>query len=546
MRGRAATLAVHDARLGTEMPTVLIEAPDFFERTEAAEIAAELKDATGLDQVEVAFVPPRFLTKTSSGKFNRRKSRADWIAAREWRNSMGAVDGDPVSEIRAMFPGVPWDQPITEVLDSLSLTVLRIILDGSPVRFQGQLSLAGIVAALEAAASTPAEARSEEGIRIVSLCESTTIATITAANLDQLEQSFGCKVTLEHVCLPPSPVVFSDLIFHDYFQPRLDQAEFAAVSRAMAKLKQASLIMADDLAEMLFLYESTYPALSHNLERDPRADLISYRWPDYVQHHHRLPLTVVGGLDIPLAASSTVLDQMSRYLGIPIFRTARVPGFAEFTREWEYQALDQPLGHRVDPDLLVKNLLRWAQELPAPLARRQLPAGQRLLRSDLNHFCAHNVSQVAVDLIVERYERFCIAGLASSVPYLRRALDRAGKSYVQVPSYAEKILARLDFDYDCLVICGAWGEPPAELDKPIIALQHIGLGWRTRNLGEFAEELGEPEGAYVHSASDWLHLFALERGKDHEQWHATRVETRQTFQKLGRQAAGNGDEASLG
>lgn len=35
------------------------------------------------------------------------------------------------------------------------------------------------------------------------------------------------------------------------------------------------------------------------------------------------------------------------------------------------------------------------------------------------------------------------------------------------------------------------------------------------------------------------HLFALERGKDREQWHATWVETRQTWQKPGRQAAEN-------
>ncbi|BBX47784.1 hypothetical protein GCM10009641_88160 [Mycobacterium cookii] len=542
VRGRAATLAVHDERLGTEMPTVLIEAPDFFERTDAAEIAAELKDATGLDQVEVAFVPPRFLTKTSSGKFNRRKSRADWIAAHEWRN--GAADRDAVAEIRASFPGVAWDQPVTEVLDSLSLTLLRIILDASPVRFQRQQSLAEIVAALEAAGRTPAEAHSEEGIRIVSLSDHTTIATITGEHLDRLGQSLGCKVTLEHVCLPPSPVVFSDLIFHDYFQPRLDQADFGAVSRAMAKLKQASVIVTDDLAEMLFLCEGTYPALSHNLERDPRADLISYRWQDYVQHHHRLPLTVVSGLDVPLGASGTVLDQMSHYLGIPIFRVARVPGFADFTRGWEYQAHGQRLGHRVDPDLLVENLLRWTQDLPAPLARRHLPAGERIQRSDLPHFCAHNVSRAAVDRIVERYDRFCIAGSASSVPYLRRELDRAGKSYVQVPSYAQQILSRLDFDYDCLVICGAMGEPPAELHKPIIALQHIALDWRTRNLGEFAEEVGKLQ-EDVNSGTDWLHLFALERGKDLKQWQATRVETEQEWRELMPQAAGNPADPAL-
>ena len=61
-------------------------------------------------------------------------------------------------------------------------------------------------------------------------------------------------------------------------------------------------------------------------------------------------------------------------------------------------------------------------------------------------------------------------------------------------------------------------------DKPIIALQHIGRDWRTRNLGEFAEEVGRLE-EFVHSGTDWLHLFALERAKDLGHWQATRVET---------------------
>src|SRR6185503_9044157 len=96
-------------------------------------------------------------------------------------------------------------------------------------------------------------------------------------DLQVLEQHFGCRVTFEHVCLPPSAIILSDLIFHDYFQPRLEQAPFDAVNSALNKLKQASLVLAHDIAEMSFLYHSAYPALSHNLERDPRADLISFR-----------------------------------------------------------------------------------------------------------------------------------------------------------------------------------------------------------------------------------------------------------------------------
>ncbi|MBV9757883.1 MAG: AMP-binding protein, partial [Alphaproteobacteria bacterium] len=266
VRGRAAALAIHDERLGTEVPTILIEAPDFFQRTDAAEIATELKERTGLEQIEVAFVPPRFLTKTSSGKINRRISGANWLAVKQSQNDLGGARRDPVGELRASFWAVAWDRPISEVLDSLSLVILGIALDGTHVAHERHWTLNDIAAALQAEA-TAEQPTVRDTIRIVSLADYGTIWHVSEAHLNILEQMLGCKVTFEHVCLPPSAIILSDLIFRDYFQPRLDQAPFVFVDRTLAKLKGASILLIDDMAEMGLLDGLTFCALSHNCER---------------------------------------------------------------------------------------------------------------------------------------------------------------------------------------------------------------------------------------------------------------------------------------
>jgi acyl-CoA synthetase (AMP-forming)/AMP-acid ligase II len=521
VRGRAAAIAVLDERLGTEMPTVLIEALDFFERTDATEIATELKDATGLDQVEVAFVPPRFLTKTSSGKFNRRKSRADWIAAREAQKRSGVIDRDPVSEIRASFEHAGWDAPVGETLDSLSLTVLRIILDATHVRYQAKLTLNEIVAALQNAPTT--KPSTDDGIRIVSLADEFFRTRFTKEHLARLEVEFGCPVSFEHVCLPPSPLLLSDLVFHDYFQPRLEQEAFSAVSRAMAKLRKASLIITDSAAEMLYLYNQTYTTLSHNLERSPRADLISLRWPDYIRNHHLLPLTVVAGYDIPLEASTATLGKLERYLGVPIFKVATLTSFAPFTSGWDYHPNPVSLA-AVDTDKMLDHLLEWVKSLSRPLPKRALEPGSRLVVSDMAHFCSHEFSKVAIEKVIDRFDSFCIAGQAASAPYVEKAIERHGKRHIRVPSFAKEVLDGLSDRFECLLICGAIGTPNTE--KPVVAVQHISQAASKLNLGTFGNEIGEIN-VRGPSNTDWFYDFVFEGNRDVEHRLAARHEVRQ-------------------
>ena len=256
IRGRAVTLALRDDRIGTETPLLLIESQDFFDRDDGPRIGAALTEATGLDQVDVAFVPPRFLTKTSSGKFNRRKSRADWLAVKAAARRSDTGARDPAAEMRASFPSADWDAPVKAVLDSLSQTILRIILEGTDLSFDPDRSLREIESALRMPATAVPD---EVGIRIVSLADRHTVAKLSETHIGRLEETLGCRVTWEHHCLPPSPIVLSDLIFRDYFQPRLDPEPFRAVNSVLESLKNASLIITDDIADLAFLCESTYP-----------------------------------------------------------------------------------------------------------------------------------------------------------------------------------------------------------------------------------------------------------------------------------------------
>ncbi|MYZ48939.1 AMP-binding protein [Propylenella binzhouense] len=512
IRGRAAAVQIYDERLGTQKPLILIESPDFFLRDDQKKVADSVKEVMGLDQIEVAFVPPRFLTKTSSGKINRKKSAADWLLHRQAMTAGGGDAGDPLTELRQAFPKVDRQHPVEEVLDSLSLTVLRIALGGTGIAFDGKLSLGAIEEAL-AKARGDGQPAGEEAIRIVSLTERPTVGSIDERHLDRLAERLGHRVTFEHVCLPPSAILLSDLVFCDYFQPRLDPEPFRFVNRALAKLRAASVILMDDLAELFFPPNQVYGVLSHNLERDERADLVSVRWQNYTQAHDRLPLTIVSGIDIPLAAASENMARLAAYLGKPVFRIATAKAFEAFTKDWEYRPLPGPGGtlagiRELDPDALTDALADWmsrnaVRPTPGPVAAS-------IERSDLSHFCSNFADREHLDLVLDRFGSFAIAGQPASVPYIARKLEEKGKPFTIVPSYAPAILGSLDPAPECLLTCGAQGR--YEIAVPAIAVMMASAQWRTLNVTD-PDLRDKPAWSSVKptSGTDWLHRFDLER-----------------------------------
>jgi len=514
VRGRAAAISVFDERLGTQMPVMLIESNDFFVRDDQAAVADALKQATGLDQIEAHFVPPHFLTKTSSGKFNRRKSAADWALFRQRRRDAEQLDA--VAELRAAFPAVRWDQPVESILDSLSLTVLRVILQDTSLAYDGAASLTEIAAQIGASSAGTA-AGEIEGIRIVSIADRSVLNSVTEAHLDAISAALGCPVSLEHVCLPPTPVILSDLIFQDYFAPRLEAERLAEVDRALDKLRGASLILVDDQAEMFFPPLQVYGVLSHNLERDPRADLIAIRWQRYAARHHELPLTVVAGADLPLAHLREIHGALARYLNVPLFRIGTIPALAPLTADWEYQRREGPRskssrGALVNPEDLAQALGTWIAERQETVTRRRLPEGPRLAVAGLAHYCSHFVDSARLDRLLARYDRFCLAGQEASVPYISNALTRAGKTFIRVPSFAPEILASRHSEFDCVLICGPQGSYPVHV--PVAAVMRNGERWTTlhiddsdlANIQVWCEYPDAPA-----SGSDWFYQFGMER-----------------------------------
>ena len=426
--------------------------------------------------------------------------------------------------MRALFPSADWDAPVKAVLNSLSQTILRIILKGTDLSFDPDRSLREIESALRMPATAVPD---EVGIRIVSLADRHTVAKLSETHIGRLEETLGCRVTWEHHCLPPSPIVLSDLIFRDYFQPRLDPEPFRAVNSVLESLKNASLIITDDIADLAFLCESTYPVLSHNLERDPRSDLISIRWQKYVKDHHKLPVSVVDGLDIPLTASSESLLALGRYLRAPVFRVATIPTFEPFTEHWEY--CERGTVDALDPDPFTAAILTWIEKLSQPLRPVHVRRGSRLQVSDPAHFCSHMINADAVDVIVQHFDSFIIAGQVSSVPYLVQQLERFGKRYVRVASHAPNILGTLTATYDCLVLCGPFGD--FRPDVPTIALQHAAPSWRTLNFGALADRMPRLNDAVPKSGTDWYFRGSYERGRDREAWVRGRAALRDRRRK---------------
>jgi acyl-CoA synthetase (AMP-forming)/AMP-acid ligase II len=527
VRGRAATLAVHDARLGTETPLILIEALDFFERRDMAEMAARMVDLTGMDQVEVAYVPPRFLTKTSSGKINRRKTREDWLAVLAARHRSGG-SRDAVQELLAAFGHVAWDRPMKEVLDSLSMAIIAITLELTAVAFDPAKSLNEMAEEwrLASSADTPDGLEVQQSIRIVSLADRRVLTALTEADLEAMSAALGCTVTLEHICLPPTPVVMSDLVFHEWFQPRLDQEPFSNVDGALDRLREASLILVDSFSEFFFLYESVYPVLSHNLERNPAADLLCFRWQNYTKQHEKLPLSFVSGRDITLDSINQSLVQLGRYLNKPIFRIASIPGFHKYTADWECHIPVKGAEDRSAGGGFVAELTRWIAARPE-IERVKPRGGAKLMMSDLAHFCGVMARKGAVDGTAESYNSFYIGAQSASLPYLRQRLDEMGKPYALTASIAKETLASLPGPYECLVACGSWGAAPYNM--PLVSFQHVGdQGTRTRHLDMSKPGLRAvmPLNDTPPSPGDWYHAFALNRDEHaRDEWR----KARQTF-----------------
>jgi fatty-acyl-CoA synthase len=478
--GRAAALAKREAGLGTELPLFLVEDADFYLRRDSNELRARLAAEIDVESFALEFVPPGFLTKTSSGKINRSATLANYELSTSWRARSRGEDVAPSleEETLRLFGSAPRDRPLGDLLDSLGLAMLSMLVEEAGIKLNPQQTLQDHLSALRNQQPQPQRGRPDDAVQeqiaIVSIADSRTIVGITAAHLRILSEAAGLPVTLEYVCLPPTPIILSDLVFMDYFLPRDQSAKYQPVISALSKLRDASLLLVDDIAEMVF-GQFAYPALNHRFERSAAADLLVWRWQKYAQLHHQLPISVVN-LWGTQAKRNAFIRRLSVYLGVPVFRIATLHSFAEHTLGWEHVArsnADWASVLEVDADALVARLKSFLLEQRARLPHRIGPMGLSPRIQDMHHFCSVYIDRDKVESVLLGYDRFCLIGFESSAPFVRRRLDQLGKRWFQVNSLNLSGQGYSDDDFDCVLQVGSWGR--VKTSKPVY--QIFSAGW---------------------------------------------------------------------
>ena len=481
-RGRAAALAYHDAHIGSERIIILVERSTFYDDADRLAAINQINERLGMDGYEFHFVPERFLSKTSSGKINRSKTLEDWLTAREWRR-LAAANGPGVSSLREaieeQFPAVPKDVPIAGLLDSLSLTTLRVLMEERGLEPDFDAGLEAMC--VQDDARSRFEGDGIEIVTIVALTEGSIVETITDADLGALSSRIGCKVVLEHVCAPPSPVLLSDLIFHDYFMAREwpeQKDAYAALHAILMKVKRAALILVDDNIEFYRSRSFHHVVLDHQFHRDARSGQMAWRYQRYTSQHHRLPIRVVHPSELP--HPNVALSRLQAYLGVPVVRMAFGPNFRGETADWEFRPLNQPLPHTgpwtYDRTVLLDLIAQSLEKQGERVARQYVPQLPKNIALDnMAHFCADLMDREKLSSIIDRHQRFCLVGPVSSVVFLEEEIKRRGKICFRcLHDWGLMPPDTPGQEYDCIVQVGCWGKPA--IDVPIY--QVFWSGWR--------------------------------------------------------------------
>lgn len=478
IRGRAATLALPHPALGTQRPLVLVEHPEFY-RQDPAPLETRMRAESGIESLEVAYVPPRFVTKTTSGKVNRKHTAQDWIEAEAWRARTSVSRPRTLrEEFNASFARADHAAPVGDALDSLGLTLLQIVLADRGIPYDPARSLTDILA--QDAPLAPDGDTTAEAVHLLWIGERELGRKIDDAWLAEISRQIGKPVIFEHFVGPPLAVVLSDVIFNDYFATRLtaeQRLQAEGFFDRIARVKQAALIITDDVAEVNLTLGQSFWALSHDLKRDPRADLVAIRQYRYTSGHHALPLTVLSGRsDLP--RRSQAFRDLSDYLDIPVFGVAMLNYRTEWTNDWAVQALsvghpNPPVPWPVPMDEIAALIVRELGDRAERVRTAPHVSASGIAREALPHLCTNIIVQAKLDDLIAKYDRFLLSGPQASVPYVRKMLDKLGKRWLACDGVDFTKVGISEDDFDVVFQLGSWGKPPTA--KPVY--QVLGGGW---------------------------------------------------------------------
>ena len=459
--GRAATVARRDTVLRHGVAAADHRGSRFLRAFGPRRHRAKMCAETDIEALTVEFVPPGFLTKTTSGKINRRQSLADFETAREARSQRGRErsGSDAMeAEFARVFGRLPRDRPVATLLDSLGRVSLEVMLKDAGLAFRGTATLGETLESLRGACRSAGVPQRGDRLAIVSMADGRTVAGVTASHLAQLEAAAGRPVSWENLCLPPTPAVLSDLVFFDHFLPRDPSPKFDAVIPALRALKSASMIIIDDVAELLF-GQFAYPILSHRFERSEAVDLLVWRWQRYTERHHELPIGVLN-LWQTQHVRNQFIDRLGRYLGVPVFRIATLKSFEALTADWEFvlrSNADWTMELTIDVDALVSRLAEFIARDRERMPLRNASDGEVPLALDLPHFCSLYADRAKIEAVLARHDRFCVIGTPSSIPYVVRRIEALGKRWVQTNNLNLAGQGIEDADFDCVLQTGSWG-----------------------------------------------------------------------------------------
>ena len=466
--GRIASVADYNTELGTETVIFLVERSRFWDTNDLSSLAEKVKAETGLESFQIHFLPPSFITKTSSGKINRKKTLADWKACQEWNGGRkaGSLEKANPSEsfrarVSAAFSSLPVNEPLGRALDSLGTVILRLICEDHGLTFNPELTLEQTAEQLNHAAAD----KQEKVFSIVALVDGIKLGfgTDTGGFLSEefiakLSAEVGMPVVVEHMCVPPVQVLFSDTVFHDYFMPRELGEKYKSFSTVIQKIKSASLVLVDDEDALRLRDLCVYPKLSHRFNSDPDAELLGHRLATYTLHHDELAREVVPGKDLLPQTVTGSLRSFEAYLGRPVMKLAFHEDFAAYTKDWDYTQYRRyvsdadyqrnPVRANEIQGAILDFIRRRRIEMPPTTGT---PA-KRLVLKEPPHFCSFLINRKAVDYILAQYQSFCIGGLPSSVPYIERQLKAQGKKYFYTSSTNPERT-----DYECLLLTGLSG-----------------------------------------------------------------------------------------
>lgn len=476
--GRICVAGALNERLGTEEPVCLVEHERYWVKNRDLPLIDSIRQNIGLEVAKVEFVAPAFITKTSSGKINRRTTGGHWMEVDRRRQASRRSDigiADIGEQLTELFPGLKFDLPFDAQLDSLGLVNLSMLL----AEF-GLSAEYGITPAEICARPTESAPQADLGpvINVVSLFDRNLFNGVIQPLLSGLGRHFGVAIHYQHVCTPPAPILLSDLIFEDYFLPRDPRASvYSGLQSALMAVRQADLIIADDLNHMMWpsKNQAWYPRLSHRFESAPRSAHMGVRWARYSENNHLVASEAVDGRELTPSAVNKGLDDVEEYLGTPILRVALASQFLRDTARWPVHCLmdvDEYLAGRwqVELSVLAQRMAARLAEMFPKLRRRTGRAIDTWDLWDQPHWCSWLVNPELVDFVFDRFDSFLVLGKPGSIPYLSGEAARRHKKLV----FRSDLSCPPNGDYECVLQTGSWGQP--QTAKPIFQLMAAGWG----------------------------------------------------------------------